>query len=470
MLKFEKFSVETLSRMKPYIHKNKSKCSDHSLGAVFMWHSEDIEFCVWNDTFVIHQTVGGASAFSLPVGKDVDGMIDELMVYARNNRLPLRFYAVGKYELEKISSDKRFESVGWTYDGRWSDYIYSFADAITFKGRKFSGQRNHINKFKRLYGEPDIRFVISEDLPEIETLLKEYELEHSFKNKLEKMEFDRTKELLKVYGKLGLYAACLRADGKIIAFSVGEIIDDMLIIHVEKALKGYQGVYPSMYNGFVRLIDEQSDNELSIVNREDDSGDPGLRASKEQYKPIGRVHKYLVHINSPASKQKDFPVIHKDGIVITGFRETDKETYLKINTDVDNNRFWGYDYREDAFITGEIDENTFYDFAMYDMKVGDSINFAIRLSEKGDMIGEGILWNFGADGSAELGCRIMPEYHSNGYGKKAFGAICDYAQNTLGMKVWARCYRNNVASYRMITSNNLHKVREDETFYYFERI
>ena len=35
--------------------------------------------------------------------------------------------------------------------------------------------------------------------------------------------------------------------------------------------------------------------------------------------------------------------------------------YLSLNTDVENNRWWGYDYREDVSITGPVDEDTFYD-------------------------------------------------------------------------------------------------------------
>ena len=94
MLNFEPFSVAALKKVLPYIKKNTSLCSDHASGAILMWHADDTCFCVWNDTFVIHQTVGGQPAFSWPVGADPDGMIDEILMYARDNRLPMHFYAV----------------------------------------------------------------------------------------------------------------------------------------------------------------------------------------------------------------------------------------------------------------------------------------------------------------------------------------------------------------------------------------
>ncbi len=468
MLVFEPFSLETLKKVQPYINMNTSLCSDLYGGAIFMWHSDDASFCVWNDTFVIHQSVGGQKAFSWPVGKDVDGMIDMILDCSRKNHIPLRFYAVEEEILEKIKKDPRLKKSSWSFDERWSDYIYSFPETLTFSGKKYSGQRNHINKFKRLYGEPDVKRMAEEDLTEVYDFLYKYEKEHTFKNKLERLEFEHTKRLLSVFEDLNLLGAYIKVDGEIAAIGLGEITGDMLLIHVEKALKKYEGIYPTMYQELVRLADKMSLEKINIINREDDSGDLGLRTSKLQYKPIGKVNKYMVHVNSPSLKMEKNPVIKKGEVVITGIFERDKEDYLALNTDNVNNRFWGYDYREDPFITGEINEDTFYNSVMHDMKVGDSINFAIRLSEEGEMIGEGILWNFTFDGTAELGVRIKREYHGNGYGREAFGGILGFAEKALGLKVWARCFKENEASRKMIEKNGLKLAREDEKFYYFE--
>ena len=88
--------------------------------------------------------------------------------------------------------------------------------------------------------------------------------------------------------------------------------------------------------------------------------------------------------------------------MLTDIRESDRHAYFLLNTDIENNRWWGYDYSEDPSLPDPADENTFYDSVLYDMQAGDSVNFAVRLSEDGEMIGEAILWNFTSDGSAEL--------------------------------------------------------------------
>lgn len=469
MLEFKPFSLKTLKRVLPYIKKTKSRCSELSAGSLFMWQDGyDLQFSICNDTLVLREKIGEQFAFSWPMGADIGGMIDELIYYVRANHLALRFFEIDDNILEIIKSDERLQPVMSAYEIRWSDYVYTLNDVLTFKGKKYRGQRNHINKFKRLYGEPDVRFITTIDREGIKEMLNEYKSEHIDSGDFEDLELKMTEELLDVYEELDMFAAVLTVGGKIAAISIGEVIGDTLIIHIEKALKKYDGIYPTMYQGFVRLILTKTGKDLKFVNREDDSGDEGLRISKMQYHPVGRVNKHLVHINSPAAKLKEIPVLKADGIVLNGFRESDKQRYLTLNTDIENNRYWGYDYREDEDIIGKIDENTFYGFTLLDIKAGDSVNFAVRTSDGGDMIGEAILWNFTFDGCAEVGCRILPEYQGKGYGKAAFKVAAEFAANELNLKVTARCFKENTVSYKMISASGFEKTGSDDEFYYFK--
>ena len=469
MLEFKPYSFALLKQALPLIKSGTSLCSDLSAGAIFMWQEgSDLQFCFWHDTLVLRQEIGEQPAFTWPIGADVSGMVDQLIGYARENNLALRFYEIDDKTLQIIESDNRLQPAMSEYEIRWSDYIYSFEDVMTFKGNKYKGQRNHINKFKRLYGEPVIRFIEPQDRAAVIEMLSDYQSEHKDAKRLEKSEIEEAEKLLDVCKELDLYAVCLTIDEKIAAFSIGEVVGDMLLIHIEKALTRYEGIYPTMYQSFVKLVAKQEGRELGFVNREDDSGDEGLRISKMQYHPLGRVNKYLVHVNSPAAKLKELPDVFCGDIVLTPFRESDKKAYLAISTDIENNRYWGYDYREDEYFPETIDENTFYDFAVTDMRAGDSINFAVRTSPDGDMIGEAILWNFTAD-SAEAGCRIMPGHQGKGYGGKAFRALTDFAEKTLKLRVWARCYIENTPSYRMITSSGYEQSHRDSEFCYFSR-
>lgn len=470
MLTFIPFSVETLKTALPYLNMNKTLCSDLSAGALFMWQEgTNLQFSFFNDTLILRQNIGEQPAFTWPIGADVFGAVDAIIEYVKANDFALRFYEVDDTTLEIIKSDNRLKPVMCEYEERWSDYIYSFADAIDFKGSKFKGQRNHINKFKRLYGEPNIRFLKKEDREDLRKMLSEYHREHGDADILEELEFGIAEKLLDVADDLSLYAACLTVKGKIAAFSIGEAIGDMLIIHIEKALRRYEGIYPTMYQGFLKLVSDKTGKTFSFINREDDSGDEGLRISKMQYHPIGKVNKYLAHINSPAYRIEKMPVLRFCDVVLTKLNEDDKAAYRELNTDIKNNRYWGYDYREDDDITGKIDDNTFYDLVTVDMHAGDSINFAVRNSENGVMIGEALLWNFTFGGSAEVGCRLLPEFQGKGYGTAAFKVLSDFAENTLKVRVKARCFTENAASRRMIENSGYKLIKTDEKFYYFAR-
>lgn len=468
MLDFEPFSLSALQRALPYLQKNPSRCSDLSAGYLFLWQEgADARLCVRNGTFSVCQRVGEQPAFSYPFGDDPDGMVNELIAYAKEKSLPLRFFAVDEETLAAIRADGRLRPAMWACDKRWSDYLYSFEEAMTFSGKKYSGQRNHINKFKKLYGEPDLRFLGPEDREAVAAFLAEYAAEHRDGGLLERTETERTGELFTVCGPLGLLPAGLFVSGKLAAISIGEVVGDMLLIHAEKALTRYEGIYPTMYSGFVRLIAAHEGRPLALINREDDAGDPGLRTSKRQYHPVAMADKYLVHVGTPALRAGQTLSLSRGGVVLTELREGDKAVYLRLNTDAENNRWWGYDYREDMNLTGPVDENTFFDAARYDMAAGDSVNLAVRLSADGEMIGEAILWNFSPDGTAELGCRILPEYQKRGYGRAAFGAAAEYAARTLRVRVAARCFRENAASRRMIEANGFVFLREDAAYCYF---
>ena len=97
-----------------------------------------------------------------------------------------------------------------------------------------------------------------------------------------------------------------------------------------------------------------------------------------------------------------------------------------------------------------------------------AINFAIRLD--GKFIGEAVLYRFNARGEAELGCRILPEYSGHGYGTEAFRRIAEWSLYELGLKrLIAKCYHENEASWRMLSSC-MRPRGEDDRFYYFEKL
>ncbi len=441
MLTFKPCTLPVLRSAMPLFRKLPTLCTELSTGTIWMWRAEqEPAVCIRNDTIILRQIMNGYPAFTFPVGPDAGAMLDELLALVRSENIALRFFAMDEASLQSVLKDPRFSDTMWGYDRRWSDYLYSFDAFLSMNGGELRKLRYRVNRFARLYGEPDLRPLTTEDLPAAREMLASYDLEHPGKDRLEAAEERHSRELLSGFRELGLPAAGLWVNGRMVGFIIGEIIGQTLMIHVEKALLAFTDVYPAMFHAFVRYVDALGCEGLRLINWEDDSGDPGLREVKEQlYHPEFLVHKYQAHVHTPGARMPDpYPVLRGERTVLTPFRETDRDVYFRMNMDSVNNRYWGYDYEEDYTVPAHPTRDTFYDSAQFDMSVGDSINYAIRLTEDGPMIGETLLWNFTDAGSVELGIRLLPEYIGKGLSKAALPLI-EYAERQLGCTVRMRC-------------------------------
>ena len=162
----------------------------------------------------------------------------------------------------------------------------------------------------------------------------------------------------------------------------------------------------------------------------------------------------------------EIPQLRTERLTLTELRAEDKAAYNALCLDDERNRWWGYDYRQD--LKGELTEDYFLNVARRDFEKRWAVNWAIRLD--GKCIGEAVLYNVDWRGGAELGVRIAPECAGNGYGTEAFAAAAEWAlYGLLLTRVGAKCYKDNTASYRMLSSC-MRKTGEDDTFFYFEKL
>jgi hypothetical protein len=174
----------------------------------------------------------------------------------------------------------------------WADYIYDAESFRTFAGKAYHGQKNHVNRFYREHPDAEA-FIVSSEADERACLdfLDRFRGMHPEFSALEENEWSGAKDLLIHRDALGQTAVALRTGGAVIAMAIGEMKNDMLFEHVEKAMPDVSGAYPAMAQAFVRQFPE-----ARYLNREDDGGDPGLRYSKTSYKPIELKEKFLVTI------------------------------------------------------------------------------------------------------------------------------------------------------------------------------
>ncbi|MBW7571397.1 DUF2156 domain-containing protein [Caproiciproducens faecalis] len=301
MLSFKPIEADNIVELSKYFQHQQFRTCDYSIAGIFMWRKFFYsEYDIYENMLLFKVTyINGAVAFTFPVGPgSVDGALTQLENYARENSIPLCFCTV---PLDAFSIlEKRYGGkVSQTENRDWFDYLYLCSDMQTFAGRRFSGQRNHINKFKKLY--PDYRYVPinNGNIDRVAEFFGSYAEEHIKDNPIAKEESFRAKEILPYFEQFGLRGGFIEVEGKIVAFSVGEIVGDTLFVHIEKALKEYEGSYQVMVKEFAV---HEADERVVYINREEDIGDLGLRTSKLSYHPVHILEKYFVTVEESAWK------------------------------------------------------------------------------------------------------------------------------------------------------------------------
>ena len=163
---------------------------------------------------------------------------------------------------------------------------------------------------------------------------------------------------------------------------------------------------------------------------------------------------------------REIPELKTERLTLSALTEADIPAYNALVLDGERNRWWGYD--DVGGLGGPVEERSFFDVAQRDFENRQAANFAVRLD--GKLIGEAVLYRFDCRGGAELGCRIDAAYAGHGYGTEAFAAVADWALYKVKLtRVVAKCYKENQASYKMLSSC-MRKNGEDETFFYFEKL
>jgi hypothetical protein len=92
------------------------------------------------------------------------------------------------------------------------------------------------------------------------------------------------------FRSLGLVGGVLYKEEKLVAFTIGERLNsNTFVVHFEKAFPDLQGAYPMINQQFI--LHEGQD--YTYVNREEDTGDLGLRKAKLSYYPDILLKKYM---------------------------------------------------------------------------------------------------------------------------------------------------------------------------------
>ena len=216
--------------------------------------------------------------------KAIDALHDDALSRGRQLRL-FGLTQADRQRLEETYPDRfSFEE-----DRDFFDYIYAQQDLASLPGKKYHAKRNHIAAFVRDHAYTYER-ITSQNLMDCAAMAHQWVQYNLDKNPLELAnEQTALARAFQNYDALHLCGALLRLDGEVIAFTIGERMSGQLFCtHFEKAYADLRGAYPMINREFAA-------RELSsylFINREEDTGNEGLRKAKLSYHPVKLLIKY----------------------------------------------------------------------------------------------------------------------------------------------------------------------------------
>lgn len=295
VLNFKKIEITDKEAAVELLKRSNFRGCYYTFGNSFVWSEiYDIEFCI-AEGFLFRKTgKNSKTQFVFPAGSgDISHAVEIMSDYCKELKIPLKITA-NKQIADKIAEIYPNAEIKLNRD--ICDYVYLAEDLENLKGKKYHGKRNHLNRFY----ENDWSFetLTADNISECYEMNKLWRTENIDECKLCERDPDAQSKLdelcvversLSHYDELGYVGGVLRVNGEVQAFTFGEpSSDDCFVVHVEKALRQYQGAYTAINREFVKSLG----GKYKYINREDDAGSENLRKAKLSYYPVFMEEKF----------------------------------------------------------------------------------------------------------------------------------------------------------------------------------
>ena len=270
-----------------------SRSCEGSFVNIYLWGRQYSEVAQVKGFLVQLVQWGGTTYYAYPAGEgEISEVIPLLMRDAEERGIPFRLLGVNhdrKQELEAL------------YPGCFSyeenrdsyDYIYLTRRLAELSGKKLQSKRNHCNRFEGTYPGWAAERLTPENLEEARQMAREWYGGYEGEEEDIAMEKQALFTAFSEYEALGLEGLILRAEGRVVAFTMGNrITEDTFDVNFEKAFPDINGAYSMINREFARYI-LQRYPDVMYLNREDDMGIPGLRRAKESYLPDILLEKFV---------------------------------------------------------------------------------------------------------------------------------------------------------------------------------
>lgn len=173
-------------------------------------------------------------------------------------------------------------------DRNSADYLYLRENLASLAGKSLHKKRNLANGFEKSY-DWEIKVLDETTAADAGAVLDFWQ---NSRPENTATDYDQCTTALSFLLVTNLTGWILYADGNPVAWALGEYISagKMFVVHFEKAIDSYRGVYQFVNRATARALPET----VIYINREQDLGDEGLRQAKMTYRPESFVQKYWI--------------------------------------------------------------------------------------------------------------------------------------------------------------------------------
>jgi len=200
-------------------------------------------------------------------------------------------------------TDEQKSQLETQFPGRFSfqtdrggyDYLYEVDKLADLPGKKLHAKRNHISRFCDAFPDWMYEKITLENSGECLAMAQLWYREQTEQGREDEglaREQDAIAAALTHMAELGLFGGLIRAEGRVLAFSLGSLTtSDCFDVHFEKAFGKIQGAYAVINRELARSV-RQAYPQVKYLNREDDLDLEGLRKAKLSYCPDILLAKY----------------------------------------------------------------------------------------------------------------------------------------------------------------------------------
>ncbi len=290
---FKKPELEDRETILRHLKAGSYKGCERTFANIYLWaRFYDLVWALVEETVVFRSVFGGQYSYTYPAGDgDHRAAVEKILKECEEKGHPFALHGVSQKEYDELERyfPGRFQ-VEWPRDVE--DYVYETEKLIHLSGKKYHGKKNHINQFKAACPDWSYESISDENVEEcFQMALRWRELNGCEGDPEKNKEMCVALNSLRLFKELELKGGLLRADGEVVAFTLGEpVSEDTFVVHIEKAYADVRGAYPLINQQFL----EHEVADYTYVNREDDTGDEGLRKAKLSYHPVFMVEKGAV--------------------------------------------------------------------------------------------------------------------------------------------------------------------------------